>query len=92
MEGGKEALEEFAREAVALYGRAAPKMLLRRAEIADLYGDALAATWREAAAIASRITRRIDDRQTVASTTAAVARTKPDREPNHVLRKKRGHR
>src|SRR5947199_10465843 len=62
MEGGKEALEEFAREAVAIYGRDAPKMLLHRAEIAHLYGDPLATTWRQVAAIASRITRRTDDR------------------------------
>ena len=29
MEGGKEALEDFAREAIALYGRDAPNLLLR---------------------------------------------------------------
>jgi len=33
MEGSKEALEDLARETVALYGRDAPKMLLRRADI-----------------------------------------------------------
>ena len=31
MEGGKEALEDLAREMVALYGRHAPKMLRDRA-------------------------------------------------------------
>src|SRR6185369_10688202 len=56
MDGGKEALEKFAREAVALYGRDAPEMLLHRAELAHLYGDPLAATWHEVAAIAARIT------------------------------------
>jgi hypothetical protein len=60
MDGGKEALEKFAREAVALYGRDAPEMLLHRAELAHLYGDPLAATWHEVAAIAARITRRTD--------------------------------
>ena len=51
---------EFAREAVALYGRDAAKMLLHRANIADEYGDEVAAkTWRQVAAIASRITRRL---------------------------------
>ena len=60
MEGSKEALEDFAREAVALYGRDAPRMLLHRADIADEYGDEIAAkTWRQVAAIASRITRRL---------------------------------
>lgn len=59
MEGAQEALEDFAREAVALYGRDAPKMLLQRADIADEHGDELSAkTWRQVAAIASRITRR----------------------------------
>jgi hypothetical protein len=45
-------LEDLARETVAFYGRDAPKMLLRRADIADEYGDgAMAKQWRE---IASR--------------------------------------
>ena len=58
MEGSKEALERFAREAVALYGSDAPKMLLDRAELASLYGDQVSAkTWREVAAIASRVLR-----------------------------------
>jgi len=39
MEGGKEALQEFAREMVALYRRDAPKVLLDRATLADQYGD-----------------------------------------------------
>jgi hypothetical protein len=43
MEGSKEALEDLARKTVALYGRDAPKMLLRRAEIADEYGDSVMA-------------------------------------------------
>ena len=56
MEGSKEALEDLARETVALYGRDAPTMLLRRAEIADEYGDGvMAQQWREIAAIAARI-------------------------------------
>ena len=60
MEGSKEALEDLARETVALYGRDAPKMLLRRAEIADEYGDsAMAKQWREIAAIAARIIRAL---------------------------------
>ena len=58
MEGSKEALEDLARETVALYGRDAPKMLLRRAEIADEYGDGtMGKQWREIAAIAARIVR-----------------------------------
>jgi hypothetical protein len=58
MEGSKEALEDLARETVALYGRDAPKMLLRRAEIAAEYGDGdMAKQWREIAAIAARIVR-----------------------------------
>jgi hypothetical protein len=62
MDGGKEALEDFAREAVALYGGDAPKLLLHRADIDDEYGDhAAAKTWREVAAIASRIVRRLND-------------------------------
>jgi len=62
--GGKEALENFAQEAVALYGRDAPKMLLHRADIADECGDEIAAkTWRQVAAIASRITRSAADRE-----------------------------
>jgi len=39
MEGGKEALEDFAREAVPLYGGDAPKLLLHLAEIDDECGD-----------------------------------------------------
>ena len=47
-------------ETVALYGGDAPKMLLRRAEIADEYGDsAMAKQWREIAAIAARIIRAL---------------------------------
>jgi hypothetical protein len=62
MEGLREALENFAREAVALYGGEAPKLLLHRAEIDDEYGDhASAETWREVAAIASRIIRSLND-------------------------------
>ena len=58
MDGGKEALERFAREAVALYGPDATKLLLHRAEIAVEYGDKVSAKeWREVAAIAERITR-----------------------------------
>jgi hypothetical protein len=58
MEGSKEALEDLARETVALFGPDAPKMLLRRAEIADEHGDsAMAKQWREIAAIAARIVR-----------------------------------
>jgi hypothetical protein len=58
MEGSTEALEDLARETVALYGRDAPKMLLRRAEIADEYGDtASAKAWRQIAAIAARVAR-----------------------------------
>ena len=58
MEGLREALENFAREAVALYGGEGPKLLLHRAAIDDEYGDhASAKTWREVAAIAERITR-----------------------------------
>ena len=60
MEGGKEALEEVAREMVALYGRNAPKMLRERAALADQYGDNhQAQTWREIAAIAGRLIRRL---------------------------------
>jgi len=58
MEGSKEALERFAREAVALYGSDAPKMLLDHAELADEFGDKVSAKeWRDVAAIAERITR-----------------------------------
>ena len=58
MEGSKEALEDLARETVALYGSDAPKMLLDRAELADEFGDKVSAKeWREVAAIAERITR-----------------------------------
>jgi hypothetical protein len=93
MDGGKEALEKFAREAVALYGRDAREMLLHRAELADLYGDPLAATWRELAAIAARITRRTDDRAE-----PSPVRPQPSPAPrrnsesSHVLRKKRSGR
>jgi len=60
MEGSKEGLEELARETVALYGRDAAKMLLRRAEIADEYGDtASAKAWRQTAAIAARLARHV---------------------------------
>ena len=58
MERNKEALEDFAREAVVLYGADTSKMLLRRAQIADEYGDEISAkTWRQVAAIAARIIR-----------------------------------
>lgn len=60
MDGGKEALENFAREAVALYGREAPTLLRHRAELAHEYGDPLAKTWREVAAIAADIVRRLN--------------------------------
>src|SRR5213078_729245 len=54
MEGSKEALEEVAREFVALYGRDASKMLRDRAAVADEYGDKFQAqAWREIAAIAA---------------------------------------
>jgi hypothetical protein len=43
MEGGKEALEDLAREIVALYGRDAPKMLRDRAAVPDEHGDNLQA-------------------------------------------------
>ena len=60
MEGGKEALENFAREAVALYGHDAQNLLLRRAELAHEYGDNVSAKqWRELAAIAARIARQL---------------------------------
>jgi hypothetical protein len=94
MEGGKEALEDFAREAVALYGRDAPKMLLHRAEIADEHGEELSAkTWREVAAIAARITRLTDDRAE-----PSPVRPQPSPAPrriserSHVPRKKRSGR
>lgn len=57
MEGGKEALEDVAREMIALYGRDAPKMLRQRAALADEYGDPLAEAWRNIAAIAARLAR-----------------------------------
>jgi hypothetical protein len=89
MDGGKEALEKFAREAVALYGRDAPEMLLHRAELAHLYGDPLAATWHEVAAIAARITRRTD-RSAEPSPVRPPPSPAPRRisESSHVLRKK----
>ena len=60
MEGGKEALEDVAREMVALYGRDAPKMLRDRATLADQYGDNVQArTWREIAAFAARLARTL---------------------------------
>jgi hypothetical protein len=63
MDGGKEALENFAREAVALYGRDAPKLLVHRADLDDEYGNRISAkTWREVAAIAERITRSAKER------------------------------
>jgi hypothetical protein len=92
MEG--EALEDFAREAVALYGRDAPKMLLHRADIADEHEDELSAkTWRQVAAIASRIIRRLNDRARP-SPVRAQPSPAPRRigEPSHVLRKKRDRR
>ena len=59
-EGDRNALEQTAREMVDLYGSDAPKMLLECAEIADEYGDPLSArTWREIAAVAARLTRRL---------------------------------
>ena len=60
MEGSKEALEEVAREFVALYGRDASKMLRDRAAVADEHGDNLQAkTWREIAAMAARLARSL---------------------------------
>jgi len=57
---GKEALEETARKIVALYGADAPELLLRRAAVADEYGDKLQAkAWREMAAMAARLTRSL---------------------------------
>lgn len=94
MEGAKEALEDFALEAVALYGREAAKLLLHRADIAEEQGDELSAkTWRQVAAIASRITRRTDDRAKPSPVPPQPLRA-PRRigEPNNVLRKKRGRR
>ena len=63
MDGGKEALENFAREAVALYGTDAPKMLRHRAELAHDYADPLAKTWGEVAAIAAGIVRRLNQQK-----------------------------
>ena len=64
MEGNKGAFEDLAREAVALYGRDAPEMLRHRADIAHLYGDPTSAkTWREVAAIASRIVRSLNEQK-----------------------------
>ncbi len=63
MESDKPALEQVALDMVELYGRDAPKMLLERAEIADEYGEHLSAkTWREIAALAARIARRVSYR------------------------------
>jgi hypothetical protein len=60
MERSKEALEDVAREMVALYGRDAPKMLRDRAAVADEYGDNVQAkAWREIAVIASRLARSL---------------------------------
>jgi len=60
MEGSKEALEEVAREMVALYGRDASKMLRDRAALANEYGDNVQArTWREIAAMAARLARSL---------------------------------
>ena len=60
MDGDRHALEQTAREMVDLYGGDAPKMLRQRAEIADEYGDHLSArTWREIAAVAARLARRL---------------------------------
>jgi hypothetical protein len=90
MEGGKEALEEFAREAVALYGLDAPKLLLHRAQLATEYGDPAAAkTWREVAAISERMARRLSDRGKPSS---ARSQRRPARsgKPSRVVRKKRG--
>ena len=94
MEGAQEALEDFAREAVALYGRDAAQMLLRRAVIAEEHGDDLSAkTWRQVAAIAGRITRHTDDRAE-----PSPVRSQPPPAPrrisesSHVLRKKRSRR
>ena len=93
MEGGKEALEDFAREAVALYGRDAAKLLLRRADIAEEHGDELSAkTWRQVAAIASRITRRTDDRTEASVGPQPRPAPRPIGEPSDVQRKKGGRR
>jgi hypothetical protein len=94
MEGLREALENFAREAVALYGGEAPKLLLHRAEIDDEYGDhASAKTWREVAAIASRIIRRLND-GAKPSPVRPPPSPAPRRisKPKHVLAKRRRQR
>jgi hypothetical protein len=94
MDGGKEALEDFAREAVGLYGGDAPKLLLHRAEIDDGYGDhSSAKTWREVAAIASRIVRRLND-QTKPTPVRPEPLPAPRQisKPKHVTRKKRSRR
>jgi hypothetical protein len=60
MDNDRDALAKVARDMVDLYGSDAPKMLLERAEIADEYGDHLAArTWREVAAAAARLARHL---------------------------------
>ena len=60
MEGSKEALEDVAREMIALYSRDAPKLLLHRAAVADEYGDNhQAKAWREVAAIAAQLLRTL---------------------------------
>jgi hypothetical protein len=92
MDGGKEALEKLAREAVALYGGEAPKLLRHRAEIAVQYGDKVSAKeWRELAGIAARITRRRQDRAkpSPARPRPGAAPTRSS-EPSRVLRKKGG--
>jgi hypothetical protein len=60
MEGGKEALEETAREIVALYGADAPELLLGRAAFADEHGDKGQAKARqEMAALAAHVPRNL---------------------------------
>ena len=93
MDGLREALENFARDAVALYGGDAPKLLLHRAEIDEDYGDHVSAkTWRQVAAIASRIVRRLNDR---AEPPPARPQRLPARrisKPKRVLAKRRARR
>jgi hypothetical protein len=59
-EWGKETLVKVARDIMAVYGSDAPKLLLARASLADQYGDNIQAEgWREIAAIARRLVRRL---------------------------------
>ena len=94
MEGAKEALEDFAREAVALYGRDAPKLLLHRAELATEHGDpASAKTWRELAAIAERIARRLTNgRKPSSAQSQPLPARRRSGKPSLMVGKKRGRR